>query len=178
VILLERALPRAVEAVYRSRHERTMDVVQVDHYSPVLAEHLRVHWPPLRPLWDDPVRPEGLLETIDANAQPGLDLWVVENGLCSRAGARRADGWDRVTYLKAHLAQLSQAVAAGLPVSAYFHWTLTDNWEWGSFAPRFGLYGSDPSTGRLLDTDSFGDDAAGVYRELAARLRNGEPVAF
>jgi beta-glucosidase/6-phospho-beta-glucosidase/beta-galactosidase len=67
------------------------------------------------------------------------------------------------------------AVDAGVPVTGYFHWTLADCYEWGSYEPRFGLYGVDRERGgRLGDLDSFGRDAAGAYRRLAEGLRAGD----
>src|SRR5207249_3263155 len=52
----------------------------------------------------------------------------------------RRDGWTRVRYLREHLTALARAVAAGLPVTTYMHSSLYDNYEWGSFEPRFGLH--------------------------------------
>jgi hypothetical protein len=52
---------------------------------------------------------------------------------------------------------------------------LVDNYEWGSYEPRFGVYGVDRERGvRWLDTDSMGGDAAGTYRRLIAGLRAGD----
>jgi hypothetical protein len=63
-----------------------------------------------------------------------------------------------------------------VPVEAYFHWTLADNYEWGSYEPRFGLYGVDRRGGRAEwnDLDSMGGDAAGTFRRLADGLRAGD----
>ncbi len=64
---------------------------------------------------------------------------------------------------------------AGLPVTIYSHWSLVDNYEWGSYEPRFGIHGVDRERGiRVLETDSMGNDAAGTYREMIAGLRAGE----
>jgi hypothetical protein len=63
----------------------------------------------------------------------------------------------------------------GIPVTAYFHWTLADCYEWGSYEPRFGLYGVDRERGgRWSDLDSMGRDSAGAYRRLADGLRAGD----
>ncbi len=66
----------------------------------------------------------------------------------------------------------------GIPVAGYWHWSLVDNYEWGSYQPRFGLFGVDRDRGdrgmRWLDTDSLGDDAAGAYRNIIAGLRTGD----
>jgi len=62
-------------------------------------------------------------------------------------------------------------------VRAYLHWSLVDNYEWGSYEPRFGLFGldrSDPAAVRWLDTDSAGFDAAGEFSRVLAGLRAGD----
>ncbi|HLH27471.1 MAG TPA: family 1 glycosylhydrolase, partial [Acidimicrobiales bacterium] len=90
----------------------------------------------------------------------------------------RTDGWDRPAYLRAHLRSVVEALEAGAPVGAYLHWSLMDNYEWGSYEPRFGLYGVDRERGEhgfeWLETDAMGDDAAGAFRALVTGLRNGD----
>jgi beta-glucosidase/6-phospho-beta-glucosidase/beta-galactosidase len=185
---LEQALPCAVAAVWDGPHQRPLDALLLDYYNPTLADRLRLpgrrtaggrHWQPTRPLWDDPVDPEGLTTWCRASAEPGLEVWVAENGLCNRVRAGRAeprrDGWDRVRYLRANLAAVVRAADQGVPVAGYFHWTLADNYEWGSYEPRFGLYGVDREHGlRWSDLDSMGGDAAGAFRRLADGLRAGD----
>jgi beta-glucosidase len=181
------ATPRTIAAVYDSPHVCTLDVTQIDYYAPYVGGSLRTpghptaggwSWEPGRELWDDPVDPPGLTRFANENVVGDLPLWVVENGLCNRVTAARSwprrDGWDRVRYLDAHLRELAHAVEAGMPITAYFHWTLCDNYEWGTYEPRFGLYGVDRSSGspRICDTDSMGGDAAGAYRRLIDQLRS------
>jgi beta-glucosidase len=87
----------------------------------------------------------------------------------------RLDGWDRVRYLRATLAAVMDAIDAGVPIAAYFHWALVDNYEWGSYEPRFGIHGVDRERGgRVLDTDALGADAAGAYRRIIEGLRAGD----
>jgi beta-glucosidase/6-phospho-beta-glucosidase/beta-galactosidase len=60
-------------------------------------------------------------------------------------------------------------------VGAYLHWSLVDNYEWGSYEPRFGIHGVDRErNNRVLDTDSMGRDSAGAYRRLIEGLRAGD----
>jgi 6-phospho-beta-galactosidase len=130
-------------------------------------------------LWDDPPDPSGFTRYCELNAEPGLDLWVAENGLCNRVrrgiSYRRADGWTREEYLRANLAAMVDAMDRGVPVAGYYHWTLADNYEWGSYEPRFGLYGVDRERGvRWSDHDSMGGDAAGTYRRIIESLREGD----
>ena len=79
--------------------------------------------------------------------------------------------------MREHFGAVADAVASGVPVQAYLHWSLVDNYEWGTYEPRFGLFGmdrSDPDAPRWLDTDTQGDDAAGEYARVLAGLRAGD----
>jgi hypothetical protein len=179
---------RTADAVYGSRHARPLDVVQIDWYDPELGAHLqrplrrtaggRVAGPE-RPLWEDPPCPDGLVEHLAAAWEPGLDLWVVENGLCNRVrngrSFERSDGWTRPRYLRENLDAVVRAVGRGLPVTGYWHWSLADNYEWGSYEPRFGIFGVDRERGlRWSARDAMGEDAAGAYRALIESLRAGD----
>jgi len=178
----------AIDAVWGSPHECTLDVVGIDYYDPVFASHARLPgrataggtaWRPASDLWDDRVVPGGLGEYSRANVVPGLDLWVVEQGLCNRVRRGRSfprlDGWDRGRCLRETLGALVDALDAGVPMGAYYHWSLMDNYEWGSYEPRFGIHGIDRERGlEILDTDSMGSDAAGAYRRIIEGLRAGD----
>ncbi len=129
----------------------------------MIADHVRLRH---RGLWGDQPNPPELIRYLRLNHEPGLPVWVVENGLCSRDHAPRSDEWDRPRYLREHLDAVRAAVARGIPVESYFHWTLADNYEWGSYAPRFGLFGVDRAAETWLETDAMGGDAAGEYRQL------------
>ena len=94
-----------------------------------------------------PVDPPGLLRALRRRHRlfPGKEIVIVENG-CIDA----ADGFDRASYIKAHVEQVRAARREGIPVAAYICWSITSNREWGlPFCPAsdFGLYHVD------LDTD-------------------------
>jgi beta-glucosidase/6-phospho-beta-glucosidase/beta-galactosidase len=181
-------LPKAIEAVWASPHERTLDVVGIDYYDPVVAHHVRPpghvtaggrSWRAGRQLWDDIVDPAGLVSYCRANRSGDLALWIVENGMCNRLRRGRSyprlDGWDRIRYLQDNLAAVVTALDSGLPVGGYYHWSLMDNYEWGSYEPRFGIFGIDRERGlRVLDTDAMGFDAPGAYRRIIEGLRSGD----
>lgn len=44
------------------------------------------------------------------------------------------------------LQSLHVEIERGLPLIGYLHWSLLDNYEWGSYAPTFGLIGWDSET--------------------------------
>jgi beta-glucosidase len=85
--------------------------------------------------------PDGLRHTLRQAAGLGIPLYVTENGICDSTDARRP------AYLEDHLRALHTAIAEGLDVRGYFHWSLVDNFEWGEgWEARFGLIGLDPRT--------------------------------
>lgn len=185
---LDEALPRAVAAVYDSPHDCTLDHLQLDYYNPIASSHFRVpghrtsggrNWLPGTLLWDDLPDPGTFRSFLDLSVDGRHDVWIVENGLCNRVRHGRAyprlDNWDRPRYLQTYLRAMVDAIDAGVPVGAYFHWTLADNYEWGSYEPRFGLYGVDRSRGNAWsDRDAMGRDAAGVFRRIIEGLRTGD----
>ena len=71
----------------------------------------------------------------------GLPVLVTENGIADSTGLRRED------FIRDHLAALAGAMSQGAEVLGYLHWSLVDNYEWGSYAPRFGLYSVDRAHG-------------------------------
>jgi beta-glucosidase len=90
------------------------------------------------------VYPQGLTELLcrlHDDYQP-RQLWVTENGAAFKD--QYADGQvkdtDRLAYIRDHIDATHQALMKGVPVGAYFAWSLMDNFEWASgYAKRFGL---------------------------------------
>jgi beta-glucosidase len=70
----------------------------------------------------------------------GTPMLVTENGIST------ADDEVRIRYTGAALEGLERAVADGLDVRGYLHWSALDNYEWGHWGPTFGLIGVDRST--------------------------------
>ena len=192
--LSRRSAPRRVVGVVAaSPRGRTLDAVSFDWYDPVASHAVRVpgrrtasggrDWSFGRALWDTEAHPSALRSwcATESALHPGLSLWVVENGMATRVRngqpEPREDGMDRPRYVREHLGAVADAVADGTPVVAYLHWSLVDNYEWGTYEPRFGLFGldrSDPERVRWLDTDAQGDDAAGEFARVVAALRAGD----
>lgn len=70
----------------------------------------------------------------------GVPQLVTENGIATADDERRKD------YTHDALAGLQRAMADGIDVRGYLHWSLLDNYEWGSFRPTFGLAAWDRET--------------------------------
>lgn len=71
---------------------------------------------------------------------PGVPILVTENGIAT------SDDAERVEYTRGALAGLHAAIAEGADVRGYLHWSLLDNYEWGSYRPTFGLVSVDRET--------------------------------
>jgi len=57
-----------------------------------------------------------------------------------------SDDDRRIAYTTDALRGLSAAMADGADVRGYLHWSLLDNYEWGSYTPTFGLVAVDRTT--------------------------------
>ena len=106
--------------------------------------------------------PEGLLRLLRRVwARYELPIIVTENGVADARGVLRP------AYLRGHAYAVARAVQEGIPVEGYFHWSLTDNFEWAEgFDARFGLYRVDYAT--LERQEGPG---AVEFRRLAGLLR-------
>ena len=117
--------------------------------------------------WED--WPEGLthmLRRIHHEYAPKA-LYIAENGAAEpdvlEAGGRVRDA-ARTRYLAGHLQACAQALAEGVPLDAYFAWSLMDNFEWGrGLTQRFGLLHVDFETLQRRPKDS-----ALAYRDFIA----------
>jgi beta-glucosidase len=101
---------------------------------------------------------EGLRHALHlvARESGGLPIVITENGV--------ADDHDelRPAYIVDHLTAVHRAMADGVDVRGYVHWTAWDNFEWAEgFSQRFGLSSVEPVTLRRCAKPS-----AAVYAEI------------
>ncbi|GAB6102302.1 beta-galactosidase BgaS [Thermococcus atlanticus] len=81
------------------------------------------------------VYPKGLYDSTMEALEYGKPVFITENGV--------ADSKDvlRPRYITEHVDEVKKLVETGADVRGYFHWALTDNYEWAmGFKIRFGLY--------------------------------------
>jgi beta-glucosidase len=86
---------------------------------------------------------DGIHDVLVSFAQryPGLPLVVTESGIATNTPKRRAENIVRI------LEAVARARQTGADVRGYYHWSLTDNFEWHEgFVPRFGLFTVDYTT--------------------------------
>jgi len=104
------------------------------------------------------IYPEGLYRALKIVSALGKPIYITENGLPD------ADDSKRPGFLLTHLKQVAKAMKDGMDIRGYYHWSLTDNFEWAEgWALRFGLVDFDHKTGERHMRDSgklYGDIAA------------------
>jgi len=69
-----------------------------------------------------------------------VPIVVTENGIAI------GDDERRIAYTGEALRHLQDAIADGVDVRGYLHWSLLDNFEWGRWEPTFGLVAVDRET--------------------------------
>ena len=104
------------------------------------------------------VYPEGIYKVIKKFEKYDIDnIIITENGVCYKDIIENGQIHDkeRIAFFKAYLEQILKAKNEGAPVTGYFVWSLTDNFEWSEgYDPRFGLIHVDLNTQKRTLKDS------------------------
>ncbi len=154
------------QAVFNAVTDK-LDFVGIDYYYGTSVTNLTVYNQLLGAPWNITPEPDGLYYVLKSYQRrlPKLPLYVVENGMVTDNGHPRADGYTRSQHLRDHVYWIQRALADGVKVIGYNYWSLTDNYEWGSYAPRFGLYTVDTTDPALTRRPT---DAVAAYRQIIA----------
>lgn len=185
---------RELEASPRSK---IFDYIAIDYYDPFIAHIFRLpsftdfefktkdfrgwlmsgitsKW------WDWRSLPEGLhfFCKFYAETLRKCPILIAENGMALRRkpdnskATPRSDHLRRSHFLEAHVEQVKRLLKEGVPLMGYMHWSLTDNYEWGSYTPRFGLFTIDftQGTDRLVE-DHLGDRPSETYARLVRQAK-------
>ena len=186
-----------LDTIYASPRPRLLDYIGLDYYDPFAAHAFRlpVLWDHefrnrsvrtwmlasvTSKWWDWRVLPRGLHFFCQHYAETFTrPVLIAENGMALR---RREDGRpvrrDKMTrsqFLRLHVHEVNRIRRDGIPLVGYLHWSLFDNYEWGTYTPRFGLYSIDFSHGteRSLE-DPTGDRPAETYAALIRESRTAD----
>lgn len=110
------------------------------------------------------IDPDGLRRVLeDLWQRYRLPILVTENGVADE------DDELRSGFLRDHLAAVADAMASGVDVRGYLHWSSMDNFEWAEgYSQRFGLFAVDRATMARTPKPS-----AAVYAEIC---RTRSPV--
>ncbi len=189
-----------LDAIYASPRPQLMDYLALDYYDPFAAHILRL------PTWGDRefakksfrsrmmnamtskwwewrVLPRGLRFFCENYyEQFRLPILIAENGMalrrpCGESDAQRPDRMTRSQFLRLHLHEVDRIRQSDIPLIGYFHWSLFDNYEWGTYTPRFGLYSIEFSEGTdRMAEDHIGDRPSETYAQLISESRGFESV--
>jgi beta-glucosidase len=144
----------------------TLDYIGVDYYYAGYRPGDWTHAVNLQP-WKAQIAPFGIYETLCELHRrfPDKPILIAENGIPTHDGTR-PDDYRRGDALGDTIHWVQRARQDGVPVIGYLYWSLTDNYEWGSYAPRFGLYSVDAATDPKLTRTPT--DAVAAYRSIIA----------
>lgn len=62
---------------------------------------------------------------------------ITENGMCTDQDE------FRIAWILEYLSAVREVMDMGVDVIGYLYWSLLDNYEWGSYIPKFGFVGVD-----------------------------------
>lgn len=163
------AVTPVTDALFSDRIADVLDYVGIDYYYGVALDNLTAINAAWNDFWLVRPQPEDIYHALQhySDRFPGKPLYIVENGLPTDNGKPRADGVDRAENLRDTVFWVQRAKADGMNVIGYNYWSIADNYEWGSYRPRFGLYTVDALTDPTLTRRPT--DAVGAYREITAR---------
>lgn len=157
----------------------TFDYIGINYYSRLRAGlaldsprtfFFQLTVPPHKPQGDSGVEipygeayPKGLRRAASRFAAYNKPIFILENGVPDR------DDRIRPWLMKRAVKQMRKLLADGVDLRGYFHWSLTDNFEWNEgWHLRFGLFEIDPRTQSRKPRPS-----AELYAEIIRNSRNG-----
>lgn len=128
----------------------TFDFIGINYYSrffvkfPPIGGLYETDWGPNAIVSDGnygEVYPTGLFQVIQNATRFNKPIYITENGLPNR------DDNLRPSFIVTHLREVWRAISFNYPVMGYYHWSLTDNFEWDrGWTQRFGLIEMNPET--------------------------------
>lgn len=148
-----------------------VDFVGVQYYGPMYVDKQGApvtKLPTTDAQWQQ-IHPDGLYEVLVRLKKDYGDvaMMVTENGRPTTDQLRGdvVDDSQRITFLRGHLAAAHRAIAAGVRLSAFYVWSLLDNFEWAEgYGQRWGMVYVDYATQRRVPKNS-----AKWYAEVIAR---------
>lgn len=153
-----------------------LDFIGLDYYYGASLDNPTAYNAFTGKFWEVKPTPEGLYYALKAYHQrfPKLPIWIVENGMSTDNGKPRPDGYTRSDYIRDHIYWMQRAIADGVPVIGYNYWSITDNYEWGSYEPRFGLWKVDVLTDPTLTRTAT--DGVATYTNVISH--RGDPANY
>ena len=167
------------DAVFFDQITDKIDFIAIDYYYGLSLGDWSVVEAIHGDLWDIKPEPDGLYYALMSYHQkmPDLPFYIVENGFSTNNGSSvhaYSANYTRSDCLLDHVYWLQRAAADGLNVIGYNYWSMTDNYEWGTYQPRFGLYTVNVLTDPTLFRNAT--DAVATYKQIIAN--GGVPAGY
>jgi len=127
---------------------QSLDFIGLSYYSHAFMQNFKTTLSPHEFLTDNPnytIYPEGLYRAIQeishALAKPlDIPIYIAENGIAT------TDDTIRDLFLRRYLYVINKAIKDGYDIQGYIHWSLLDNYEWGTYDKKFGIWAVDRIT--------------------------------
>lgn len=161
---------------FLDRFADKLDFIGIDYYYGLSLDNLTAISAGSGDFWKVKLQPEGIYYALRNyhDRYPGLPLYIVENGMPTDNGKPRDAGYTRADNLRDTIYWVQRAKADGINVIGYNYWSLTDNYEWGTYRARFGLYTVDVLTDPALARTPT--DAVPAYTAITAK--GGVPAGY
>ena len=155
-----------LEGLFPERLRDSMDFVGVDNYYSVSVTDLSTTNAITGELWKATQAPESIYYVLRhlAKRYPGKPIRIIEAGMAGAPNGIRPDGYQRGDHLRDTIYWVQRAKQDGIKVVSFNYWSITDNYEWGDYRPRFGLYSVDVQGDPALTRRPT--DAVAAYRQI------------
>jgi len=165
-----------LDGIFLDRMAKKIDFVGIDYYYSASPTQARTLYAFIDEFWKADASADGIYYALQYYAKkfPKLPLFIIENSIPTEDHKPRSDGYLREDHLRDIVYWLEKAKADGMNVAGYNYWSLTDNYEWGSYTPRFGLYTVDVKTDPTLER--VPTPAVAAYRDIISE--NGVPDGY
>lgn len=115
------------------------------------------------------IHPEGLRHVLRRVSRFGVPIYITENGIATPDDALRRH------FIREHLLAAAEAIADGVDLRGYFHWSLLDNFEWAEgYSMHFGLVGVERQSQQRAVRPSLG--YLGAMARAGRVLQGAGPV--
>ena len=165
-----------IDALFLAKIGKKLDFVGIDYYYSASPTQGRTLYSFADQFWKADSSADGIYYALQyyAKKYPNLPLFIIENSIPTEDHKPRSDGYLREDHLRDIVFYLEKAKADGMKVAGYNYWSLTDNYEWGSYTPRFGLYTVDVKTDPTLARVPTA--AVSAYRDIISE--SGVPDGY
>lgn len=165
-----------LDGIFLNKFGNKLDFVGIDYYYSISPTQLRTIYSFFDQFWKADSSADGIYYALQYFSKrfPKLPLYIVENSIPTEDHRPRSDGYLRADHLRDTVFYLQKAKAKGMKIEGYNYWSLTDNYEWGSYTPRFGLYTVDVKTDPTLER--VPTPAVDAYRDIIAN--GGLPASY